>query len=437
MLIDIDAAMRVGKGTDYKVFNVKQLAKAVAYLKEHGDMSYVDLQTKTQATISWFNELSTQIKSMESRLSQNGELQKHIVNYSKKRAVYIEKPVTAKNSVPDMRRRHTDPPGSKEILSQPGVEKLPTIKTLREEYAEVLEAKRKAYAEYKQARAEMRELQNVKANIDYLAGAICGKNAGKRTFIKVCYDKKANSFSNSTQTPSLYVTLPLEVQAMSKMILIIEDEKSIQNIIKAFLEDAGYTVVLAADGLEGIEQFRENKPDLVLLDLMLPKIDGFAVCEILRKESRVPIIMLTALDDDASQMKGFDALADDYITKPFSMPLVVKHIEAVLRRAEQGAGVETNILRYKDLTLDTDSFTVLVKDESVSLTIREFEILKLLVENQGRVFTRESLLDSIWGYDYFGDEKIVNTHIKNIRKKLGVDYIETIRGAGYKIEKEN
>lgn len=224
---------------------------------------------------------------------------------------------------------------------------------------------------------------------------------------------------------------------MSKMILIIEDEESIQNIIKAFLEDAGYTVVLAADGMEGIEQFRANKPDLVLLDLMLPKIDGFAVCEILRKESRVPIIMLTALDDDASQMKGFDALADDYITKPFSMPLVVKHIEAVLRRAEQSAGVETNILRYKDLTLDADSFTVLVKDESVSLTIREFEILKLLVENQGRVFTRESLLDSIWGYDYFGDEKIVNTHIKNIRKKLGVDYIETIRGAGYKIEKEN
>lgn len=224
---------------------------------------------------------------------------------------------------------------------------------------------------------------------------------------------------------------------MSKMILIIEDEESIQNIIKAFLEDAGYTVVLAADGLEGIEQFQANKPDLVLLDCMLPKIDGFAVCEILRKESRVPIIMLTALDDDDSQMKGFDALADDYVTKPFSMPLVVKHIEAVLRRAEQGTGVETNILRYKDLTLDTDSFTVLVKDESVSLTIREFEILKLLVENQGRVFTRESLLDSIWGYDYFGDEKIVNTHIKNIRKKLGVDYIETIRGAGYKIEKEN
>ena len=215
---------------------------------------------------------------------------------------------------------------------------------------------------------------------------------------------------------------------MAKTILIIEDEEAIQGVVKAFLEDEGYNVVLASDGLEGMEKFRECHPDLILLDLMLPKMNGFSVCEAIRKESQVPIIMLTALDDDASQMKGFDALADDYITKPFSMPLVVKHIEAVLRRAEQGAGVETNILRYKDLTLDTDSFTVLVKDESVSLTIREFEI---------RVFTRESLLDSIWGYDYFGDEKIVNTHIKNIRKKLGVDYIETIRGAGYKIEKEN
>ena len=214
---------------------------------------------------------------------------------------------------------------------------------------------------------------------------------------------------------------------MSKTILVIEDEEPIQNIIKAFLEDAGYTVVLAADGMEGIEQFRESKPDLVLLDLMLPKIDGFAVCEILRKESRVPIIMLTALDDDDSQMKGFDALADDYITKPFSMPVVMKHIEAVLRRAEQGGAASNTVIRYKEITVDTDSLTV----------TREFEILKLLLENQGRVVSRERLLDTVWGYDYIGDEKIVNTHIKNIRKKLGVDYIETMRGAGYKIEKEN
>ncbi len=224
---------------------------------------------------------------------------------------------------------------------------------------------------------------------------------------------------------------------MAKMILIIEDEVSIQNIIRAFLENAGYTVILAENGLEGIERFRASKPDLVLLDCMLPKIDGFAVCEILRKESCVPIIMLTALDDDDSQMKGFDVLADDYITKPFSMPVVMKHIEAVLRRSEQGGAFPNHVIRYKEITVDTDSLTVLVGTESISLTAREFEILKLLLENRGRVLTREQLLDGVWGYDYIGDEKIVNTHIKNIRKKLGVDYIETIRGAGYKIAKED
>lgn len=224
---------------------------------------------------------------------------------------------------------------------------------------------------------------------------------------------------------------------MSKTILIIEDEKAIQNIIKAFLEDAGYTTVLADDGLEGIEQFQKCNPDLVLLDLMLPKIDGFAVCELIRKESHIPVIMLTARDDDDSQMKGFDALADDYITKPFTMPLVMRRIEAVLRRTEQGNQTENTVIHYKEISLDIDSFTVLVNGENISLTTREFEILKLLLENQGRVFTRDNLLNTIWGYDYFGDAKIVNTHIKNIRRKLGVDYIDTIRGVGYKIEKEN
>lgn len=224
---------------------------------------------------------------------------------------------------------------------------------------------------------------------------------------------------------------------MSKTILIIEDEKAIQNIIKAFLEDAGYTTVLADDGLEGIEQFHKCSPDLVLLDLMLPKIDGFAVCELIRKESSIPVIMLTARDDDDSQIKGFDALADDYITKPFTMPLVMRRIEAVLRRTEQGNQTENTVIHYKNISLDIDSFTLLVNGENISLTTREFEILKLLLENQGRVFTRDNLLNTIWGYGYFGDAKIVNTHIKNIRRKLGVDYIDTIRGVGYKIEKEN
>lgn len=173
---------------------------------------------------------------------------------------------------------------------------------------------------------------------------------------------------------------------MSKTILIIEDEKAIQNIIKAFLEDAGYTTVLADDGLEGIEQFHKCSPDLVLLDLMLPKIDGFAVCELIRKESSIPVIMLTARDDDDSQIKGFDALADDYITKPFTMPLVMRRIEAVLRRTEQGNQTENTVIHYKNISLDIDSFTVLVNGENISLTTREFEILKLLLENQGQCF---------------------------------------------------
>lgn len=223
---------------------------------------------------------------------------------------------------------------------------------------------------------------------------------------------------------------------MDKTILIIEDEKSIQNIIKAFLENAGYSVVLADDGVDGIAKFHKSNPDLVLLDLMLPKIDGFAVCEILRKESATPIIMLTALDDDDCQIKGFDMLADDYITKPFSMPLVLRQIEAVLRRADAQSD-NTDIIHYKNICLNKSSYTVKVDGETVALTTREFEILEMLLENQGRVFSRDALLNSIWNYDYFGDEKIVNTHIKNIRRKLGIDCIETIRGVGYKIDKES
>lgn len=223
---------------------------------------------------------------------------------------------------------------------------------------------------------------------------------------------------------------------MTKTILIIEDEKSIQSVIKAFLEDAGYTVVLADDGIEGVSKFHRCKPDVVLLDLMLPKIDGFTVCEMLRKETSTPIIMLTALDDDDSQMKGFDALADDYITKPFSMPLVLRRIGAVLRRTQDKTAV-CNVLTHREIQLNTDNYQVFVSGKEVVLTAREFEILRLFMENKGRVFTREQLLDTIWNYDYLGDDKIVNTHIKNIRKKLGTEIIETVRGVGYRIDKES
>lgn len=223
---------------------------------------------------------------------------------------------------------------------------------------------------------------------------------------------------------------------MAKQILIIEDEKSIQNILKAFLVEAGYRVSVADDGMQGILAFHKDSYDLVLLDIMMPKIDGYAVCEMIRNESSTPVILLTALDDEESQMKGFDLLADDYITKPFSMPLVLKRIEAVLRRSGEQLE-DSTMLSYKVIQLDTQNYKAFVSGNEVVLTAREFEILRLLMENKGRVFTRDNLLNQIWDYNYFGDEKIVNTHIKNIRKKLGTECIETIRGVGYRIDKED
>ena len=221
-----------------------------------------------------------------------------------------------------------------------------------------------------------------------------------------------------------------------KKILVVEDEKDIQNIIKAFLENAEYKVETADDGLDAINLIQKNNYDLILLDIMLPKIDGFTVCEMIRKNSNIPIIILTALTDEESQLKGFDKLADDYITKPFSMPVLLKHIEAIFRRANN-SNENTSILKYKNIILNTENYEVYVDNKKVTLTFREYEILKLFLENQGKVFTRDNILNSIWNYDYFGDDKIVNTHIKNIRKKLGYEYIETVRGVGYKIDKED
>lgn len=221
-----------------------------------------------------------------------------------------------------------------------------------------------------------------------------------------------------------------------KKILVVEDEKDIQNIIKAFLENAEYKVETADDGLDAINLIQNNNYDLILLDIMLPKVDGFTICEMIRKNSNVPIIILTALTDEESQLKGFDKLADDYITKPFSMPVLLKHIEAIFRRTNN-SNENTSILKYKNIILNTENYEVYVDNQKVTLTFREYEILKLFLENQGKVFTRDNILNSIWNYDYFGDDKIVNTHIKNIRKKLGYEYIETVRGVGYKIDKED
>ena len=223
---------------------------------------------------------------------------------------------------------------------------------------------------------------------------------------------------------------------MAKTILIIEDEIAIQNILAEPLRACGYEVVTASDGLEGINTFHTHHIDLILLDIMLPKINGYAVCEMIRQEAQTPIILLTALDTEADQIKGFDLLADDYITKPFSIKLVLKRVEALFRRTET-MDMDTDTLRYKELQISAKQRRVLVSGAEVILTQSEFDILLLFLKNQGRVFTRDELLNLVWGYEFIGEQKSVNFHIMNLRKKLGVDYIETVRGVGYKIAKEN
>ena len=223
---------------------------------------------------------------------------------------------------------------------------------------------------------------------------------------------------------------------MGKTILIIEDEIAIQNILAEPLRACGYEVVTASDGLEGINTFHTHHIDLILLDIMLPKINGYAVCEMIRQEAQTPIILLTALDTEDDQIKGFDLLADDYITKPFSIKLVLKRVEALFRRTET-ADMDTDTIRYKELQISAKQRQVIVSGAEVILTQSEFDILLLFLKNQGRVFTRDELLNLVWGYEFIGEEKSVNFHIMNLRKKLGVDYIETVRGVGYKIAKEN
>ncbi len=223
---------------------------------------------------------------------------------------------------------------------------------------------------------------------------------------------------------------------MAQKILIIEDEAMIQSILRELLSDAGYEVTIAGDGMTGLACFQQQRFDLVLLDIMLPRMDGYAVCKAIREAGSTPVIMLTALDEEDAQIKAFEMQADDYITKPFSIKLVLLRVEAVLRRTSTTkAADQTNILRFRQITLNPESREVCVDGQPVSLTPIEFALLALFMGHPGRVFTRENLLNSVWGYDYVGDEKAVNIHIMNLRRKLGTDPIETIRGVGYRLAK--
>jgi len=192
----------------------------------------------------------------------------------------------------------------------------------------------------------------------------------------------------------------------------------------------------AHNGVEGFTMCKKNKYDLILLDIMLPKIDGFAVLELLRQDSDVPVIVITAMEGEEYQIKGFDLMADDYIVKPFSMNLVIRRIEAVLRRKQaipdNTSGSKT--IKHRNVILDKEACEVRVSNHSIPFTYKEYELLKLLIENKNIVFTRDKLLRQIWGYDFIGDDKVVNNHIMRIRKKLGEDFIVTVRGIGYRID---
>lgn len=222
---------------------------------------------------------------------------------------------------------------------------------------------------------------------------------------------------------------------MSERILIIEDEEAIRQILSELLISAGYEVTAAGDGLEGIGKFRERSYCLVLLDVMMPKIDGYTLCRLIRNGSDVPIIMLTALDEEEAQLRAFELKVDDYITKPFSLPLLLMRVEAVLRRSRQRE--VSPFLSFQDIRLDPVSREVFSGSTPVALTHIEFDLLELFLRNPNRVFTRDNLLNQVWGYDFVGDEKAVNIHIMNLRRKLGQNLIDTIRGVGYRLGKEN
>ena len=221
---------------------------------------------------------------------------------------------------------------------------------------------------------------------------------------------------------------------MEKYILLVEDDYKSQQLLQQFLTSNGYKVDCANDGLEGIQMYKDRNYNLILLDIVMPNLDGFSMCKMIRKESDVPIIFVTALSSESDQIKGFDLLCDDYIVKPFSYNLLIKRIEAVLRRSkEDKAGV---YLTFEKIKLNLKTYSAEIDGKIIDLTLKEFNILKSLIENYPQVVTREKLLDSIWGYDYFGDTRIVDAHIKNIRKKIILPYIKTVKGIGYTLQKD-
>ena len=223
---------------------------------------------------------------------------------------------------------------------------------------------------------------------------------------------------------------------MPKKILIVEDEANIRELLRLYLEREGYTVLEAENGVEGIKKWKSDKPDMLLLDVMMPVMDGWEVCKEIRAESDVPIIMLTAKGETADRVSGLEMGADDYIVKPLEMPEVIARVRAVFRRIAPDDAPEK--LTFDNLVIDKQAYDLVIKGKRVDAPPKEIELLYFLASNPNRVFTRAQLLDEVWGFDYFGDTRTVDVHVKRLREKLeGVSdqwELKTVWGVGYKFE---
>ena len=218
-------------------------------------------------------------------------------------------------------------------------------------------------------------------------------------------------------------------------ILVVDDESRMRKLVKDFLARQGYTVLEAADGMEAMDYFYEDKDiALVILDVMMPKMDGWQVCREIRMHSKVPIIMLTARSEERDELQGFDLGVDEYISKPFSPKILVARVEAILRRT--GQDTAENILSAGGIVIDKAAHQATVDGEPMELSFKEFELLTYFLENEGIALSREKILNSVWNYDYFGDARTIDTHVKKLRSKMGEkgEYIKTVWGMGYKFE---
>ena len=217
-------------------------------------------------------------------------------------------------------------------------------------------------------------------------------------------------------------------------ILIVEDEKEIREGVSEYLAEVGYSVISAEDGMQAIELFKNNKIDLVILDIMLPKANGFVVLNKIRQESNVPVIMLTAMSDDYTQIMSFDEKADDYITKPFSIIVLHKRIEALLRRGVKVS--ENKKWCYGDIEIDFEGYSARKNGENIDLKPKEIKLIELLLKYKGKVLTRAQILDNLWRIEEAPNDRVIDVYIKNIRKKLLLDCIVTVKGIGYKFEEK-